>query len=51
MKFTHTASYGDKSLSEILIPSLKEYAKDMYGINVNVSVNPKYTTLEKRKPK
>jgi hypothetical protein len=36
LEFTFTEKNGDRPLEEWLIPGLKEFAKQKYGLNLNV---------------
>lgn len=42
MQFIITKSYGTKSPYEWLARTVKEHAKEKYGLDVTVTINPKY---------
>lgn len=42
MKYSFSITHGDKSLAELLVPLIKDFAKEKCGLNIDIRVNPKY---------
>lgn len=48
-EFIITVEYGTKSPDEWLAKRLKEFAKDKYGLDLKVEINPEYLNQKKKK--
>jgi hypothetical protein len=42
MNFTYTEKYGEKPISKWLNLKIKDYAKERYGVEIRITINPKY---------
>jgi hypothetical protein len=47
MNFTYTEKYGEKPISKWLTLKVKDYVKERYGLEIRISINPKYVDEKK----
>jgi hypothetical protein len=42
MRFTYTERYGEQPISQWIMKKTKRFVKEKYGLEIRISINPKY---------